>query len=135
MLRSIGAVVAGVVFGGILVAIVEYIGVLLFPLPAGVDPTDSEALAAIADSIPVGAQLFVLLAWAVGALAGGWLAARLAPSQPLVHALIVGAVLMVLGIINLVSIPSPLWFWIVGLLLFLPAAYVGGRLASGASST
>jgi hypothetical protein len=129
MLRSIGAVLLGVVIGGLQVAAVEWVGQIFFPPPPGVDPTDREALRAMAESIPVGAQIFVLLAWAVGSFGGGWIAARLAPGAPVVHALVVGMVLLLGGLANLIAIPSPLWFWILGLAIFLPAAYGGARVA------
>ena len=127
--RSILAVIAGVVFGGILVWAVEKIGHAVYPLPEGFDPTDMEQLKVIVQQLPVGALLFVLLAWAVGSLGGGALAAWLARRAGVNHALIVGGILMLFSIINMFMIPHPTWFWIAGLLVFLPAAYLGARIA------
>jgi hypothetical protein len=42
---------------------------------------------------------------------------------------------MAAGIFNLVAIPHPLWFAILSVLVFLPAAYAGGLLARRAPAT
>jgi predicted MFS family arabinose efflux permease len=80
--------------------------------------------------VPAGALLLVLLARGVGTFAGGWLAARLAPRAPLSHAMIVGLILLAAGVMNMVMLPHPLWFWFPGVALFLPAAYAGAKLAA-----
>jgi hypothetical protein len=33
------------------------------------------------------------------------------------------------GVANNLTIPPPLWFWIVSLVVLIPAAYFGARLA------
>lgn len=126
--RSIIAVVLGIILGGIVVGLVEHVGHLVYPAPAGIDMRNPEALKTYAANAPVGALLFVILAWALGSLTGGWLAAFIARQSRSQHALIVGGVLMIFGIINMLMIPHPVWFWIVGILVFLPAAYIGARL-------
>lgn len=125
MVRSIIAVVLGALLAGVTVAAVEFLGQRLFPPPPGLDFNNREAMM----SLPTGTFVFLLLAWALGALAGGWLAARLAPRKPLLHGMIVGALLMAGGVMNLVTIPHPVWVTILGLLVFLPAAYMGASLA------
>jgi hypothetical protein len=45
-----------------------------------------------------------------------------------VHALIVGGLVMLAAVGNMLSIPHPVWFWVIALILFLPASYVGGLL-------
>lgn len=129
MMRSILAVLAGVVVAGIVIAGVEYLGHLIYPPPPGLDPSDVESMKAMMADIPLGSLLFVLLAWALGSLAGGGVAARIAARSYLLHALIVGGIMLIGGVINMAMIPHPLWFWIVGVILFLPSAYAGARLA------
>ncbi len=63
---------------------------------------------------------------------GGYVAARLAPADPLRHAVIVGALALVLGILLATAPgegPQPAW-WVdaLGLLLAVPAAAAGGWL-------
>ena len=127
--RSFIAVVLGCLVAGLVVAIIESIGYAVYPLPEGFDPKDMATVRAAMESMPAGAMRFVLFAWALGTLVGGGLAARIASRSPVTHALIVGALMMIAGIANMVTIPHPLWFWVVGVTLFLPSAYAGARLA------
>lgn len=131
MLRSVGAIVLALIVGFVVIMAIELTGTWLFPLPPGVDPMDSEALSAAieAGQVPLGGMVFVVLAYALGSLVAGWVAARVAATSKMRHALIVGGILMVLGIINLFAIPHPLWMTIATLVVFLPLAYLGGRLA------
>ncbi|MCI0691234.1 hypothetical protein L0337_04405 [candidate division KSB1 bacterium] len=128
--RKILAVVGGIVVGGIVVFVVEWISSLIYPLPAGLDMADKEAMKAYVAALPIGALLFVLLAYVLGGLTGGWLAAKIARDSQIRLSLIVGGVLLLFGIINLVTIPHPLWFAVLSVLVFLPAAYLGGKLGA-----
>lgn len=127
MIRSIIAILVGLVVGGLLVFGVESIGQLIYPLPEGIDLTDPEAMKTFAENAPVSAKLIVLLAWFVGPLGGGWLAAWIAQRSPLTHALIIGVFFLLADIFNMISIPSPIWFWVGGIVLPLLAAYVAGK--------
>jgi hypothetical protein len=127
--RSILAVLMGVVVGGLLVAAVEFVSHLIYPPPPGLNHSDVDALKGAMATAPAGALLLVLLAWALSSLGGGWLAASVARRSHTLHALIVGAILMAMGILNMLVIPHPPWFWLAALVLFLPAAYLGARLA------
>ena len=68
----------------------------------------------------------------VYAVIGSFIAARLAPSAPMRHALILGAigfVLSTLGAIGAVSMDvGPIWFPIALVLTTLPCAWLGGVL-------
>jgi hypothetical protein len=127
IVRSFFAIVLGAVVAGILIAVIEAASSFVHPLPPGVDPNDRAALREAMANIPVGALVIVLLAWAVGTFAGAWLAARLARRASVLHGMIVGVLLLVAGVANLIILP--LWFWILGVAVFLPAAYLGARLA------
>lgn len=128
LMKNSLAVLAGVVLGGMVVAATEWGGSQLFPMPAGIDPMDPESLRADLDRMGPEHFIPVLVAHLLGALVGGLTAARIAGSRHLSIALIVGGIFLVFGVINLASIPHPLWFSIVDVLVYLPAAYLGGRL-------
>lgn len=129
MLRTVLAVVLGLVMGGMVVFAIEVVGHLIHPPPADLDTGDREAMKRYVEQLPPAAFLFVLLAYAAGSFAGGWVAARVARRAPLVHAVIVGALLLAAGIMNVVMIPHPLWFTFASLAVFLPAALAGAWLA------
>ena len=64
-----------------------------------------------------------------GAL-GAYVAARLAPGHPLRHALILGAIALLLSIIATIQLwhTAPVWYHVLAVLLVLPAAWLGGML-------
>jgi hypothetical protein len=132
-IRSIAAVVAGFVVASIVMMIVETInGRALYPElgKAAVGMKDPEQIRALMATAPVGALLAVIAGWILGGVAGGWVSARLAAQAKLAHGLVLGALLTLAGIANNLMVPPPLWFWIVSLVVLIPAAYIGARLAS-----
>jgi hypothetical protein len=132
IVRSVLAVIAGFVAASAVMMLVETAnGRILYPelgkLAEGM--TDREAIRALLASAPLGAFLVVLFGWALGSLVGGFLAAWIGSSAPEAHALVLGGLLTLAGIANNLMLPPPAWFWIAGLVAFLPAAYAGARLA------
>ena len=132
-MKRLLAIVAGVLSGGIAVALVESIGHMIWPPPEGIDITNPEDLAAIMDTIPTAAIAAVLVAWIMGALVGGFAAKKLDKSESNVSSLVTGVVLMTFGIATMIAIPHPIWMWILGVITPIPAALYGARLASPAS--
>jgi hypothetical protein len=131
-LRSIASVVAGFIVASIVMMIIESInGRFLFPElgKAAEGVTDREKIRALVAGAPVGALLVVIVGWILGGIAGGWTTARLSARSTLRHGLVLGALLMLAGVANNLLIPPPLWFWIASLVVLMPAAYFGARLA------
>lgn len=130
-LRYLLALVAGVLVAGFVVAGIEALGHTMYPPPKGLDTTDMEQLRAAVEAMPVGALLFVMLAWIAGAYVGGVVAARLAPGHRGLMAGVIGALILAGAVANLVMIPHPLWFAIVSVLAVLVAttlaAWAGRR--------
>lgn len=133
--RRIVGVIAGFIVSGVVVALVEAIGHLLFPPPPGVDVHNPEAMAGLMAQIPLGAKIAVLVAWTLGALAGGYTAAKLAAPRGTAPALIVGGILLAAGAYTLATIPHPIWMVFAGLALPLPVAWCGAKLARPPSSS
>lgn len=127
--RSILIFVAACVASGIIVALVEGASSMAFPAPPGVAMSDPGFM----DQVPLGGKIGVLVAWTLGPIVGGYIAARWAPRAPLVLALAVGVVFFVADALNLVAIPSPPWMVAVGLAAPLPAAWLGAQIALGPS--
>lgn len=74
------------------------------------------------------------LAYTLAFVVGGcYLAARLAPRRPLKHALILGVIGFVGTAVATAALwgTGPVWYHLATLALFLPAAWLGGRLAEG----
>jgi hypothetical protein len=134
IVRSVLAVIAGFVAASAVMLIVESInGHVLYPelgkMAEGV--TDREVIRELLAKAPVGALLVVLFGWFLGSVAGGFVAAWIGRSAPLAHALVLGILLTLAGIVNNLMIPPPLWFWLPTLLVFFPGVVLGARMAPG----
>jgi hypothetical protein len=101
------ALIAGILAGGMVVVTVEALGHRVYPFPADLDLNDPKALGEYIAQLPAGAFLFVLLAYALGALAGSMVASLIGGRTP---GIIVGALLCLFGFLNLAMIPHPIWF-------------------------
>ena len=130
ILKSTGAVFAGLVVAVAPLYACEAIGHRIWPLPEGVDPKNLEALRAAIAGMPVGAFVSILAGWAIGSIGGGFLAGILAPGRRVLHAVLLGAVSHALGIMTMLTIPHPAWFRTPSLLAFIPPAALGGCLAA-----
>ena len=128
MVRNVLAVLAGLAVGmAFNMSLVMLNAYVLYPMPEGTTFEDTEKFQEYVDTLPLPAFLVVLLAHVGQAFFGGWLAARLAGSQPLALAMIVGALSMVGGILNMLSIQGPSWMWI-EVPLYLVLAWVAGSM-------
>ena len=133
--RSVLAILAGAIVAGVLIALVEATSSAVYPLPPGFDLHDHEAMRQHIHSLPIGAFLFVLAAWAIGAFAGSWVAARIATRARLGHGLAVGALFLLAGVLTMLSIPHPWWMWVGGILALAGCSYLGARLATSPIGT
>lgn len=127
-MRTVVAVIVGVLVGAAVVFGVETLGNLLFPLPEGIDGSDPDRFAEFLNAGPSPALISVLVAWALGALVGGAVAGKIARYQWQVASVTVGALLLVAGGATMLQVPHPLWMWIAGVVLPLPLAWFGAHL-------
>lgn len=107
-MKSALAVIAGLIVGVIVIMIVEAIGHMIYPPPEGVDLKDPAQLAAIMDSIPLGAKIAVLVAWGLGIFAGGVTAVKISGGKTW-PAKAIAAILFAGAIATMFMIPHPVW--------------------------
>ncbi len=132
-LRVILAVVAGLVAGAIIIALIQMFSP--YQPPADLDVNDKAKLAEWVKTLPLSAFFIVLLSYFLGAVLGGWLTNLIALPTRYRPALVTGFGLFVFGVMNLVAIPHPTWFAIVSSLMYFVGAWAGGRLIGGADKT
>jgi hypothetical protein len=131
VIRSILAVIAGFVAASVVMMIVETANGRFFYPELGKRAeglTDRQEIKAIMASAPVGALVVVLIGWALGSVAGGYVATLISRKSPGAQALVLGALLTLAGVANNLMLPPPFWFWIATFAVFLPATYFGARL-------
>ena len=124
ILKSIGAVLAGLIFIGVSHNLVDFVleslGIFT-PTTLRFDTTWMVITATVYRTIL--------------SIVGCYIAGILAPSRPLLHAMILGGIGLVLSTAAaIVTIPldwGPAWYPIALVLVTLPCAWIGGKLAKG----
>jgi hypothetical protein len=130
LLRSVLALVIGIVVGGVVNMSLVMVGPTVIPPPPGVDVTQPESLAASMHLFEPRHFVFPFLAHALGTLAGAFVAYLMAGRRKQVHAWIVGTVFLAGGVAAARMIPAPTWFVVLDLLgAYLPMAWLGSVLA------
>jgi lysozyme family protein len=118
--RSIWAVVAGVLFVVVVSTLVDMALHAAKVYPPMDQPLD-DRLAVLAT-----AYRFAI------SVAGAWLTARLAPQNPMKHALILGVIGTVLGLAGVIATWNaglgPRWYAIALMVLAVPQCWLGGKL-------
>ena len=125
MLRN---VLAGFVVGNTLnMTLIQLNMYVFFPMPDGMDMSDPEQFNTFLATLPTAAFLVVLVAHMGQSFVGGWLAARLGKSRPMLLAMIIGGLSLVGGLMAMRMIDGPDWM-VVELPLYLVVAWLAGRL-------
>ena len=127
-MRKIWAVLTGVLSGSVVMIIVETLGHKIYPVAMNLESITKEAKAEYMKNIPVEAMLMIILAWAVGSFVAGIVATLISKDHSSFAALRSGAILLAMAIVNMLMIPHPIWFWIAGLLIFIPLSWLGFKL-------
>ncbi len=128
ILKNSLAVLCGVFIGGALNMGIIMISGSIIPPPAGANLTTMEGLKAAMPLMEPKHFILPFLAHAIGTYTGALLAATIAASHKMRFALGIGAWFMIGGILNILMLPSPLWFTIVDLgAAYIPVAYLAGK--------
>ena len=128
MVRNIGAGILGIAVAVALVWIVETIGHSIFPTPADLDTGNSDVMRAYIDTLPLGALLSVAAAWFLGSFGGTFAACRIGTARPLIYVLVVGGMMFAGATFNLLLIPHPIWFSILGVVGIFAGTWLGMTL-------
>ena len=124
--RSIAAVVVGVLMAVLVIAVVEMAGHLVFPPPPGLDVTDPADQAKLMDEIPLPAMIAVVVAWFLGSLAGA--STAIAIAHRILPAWSVALVIAAMGLWTTQMFPHPGWMIVSAMVLPLVAVLVAKRV-------
>ena len=132
IVRNILAVLAGLVIGGVLNGLIISISGSLVPLPDAVNPNDMESIKASMHLYEPIHFLMPFLAHALGTLVGALVAVLIAANRKMTFAITIGVVFFIGGLIMVLSLPSPMWFNALDLVLaYIPMAWLGHKIAMG----
>ena len=130
IIKNISAVLAGIVIGSIVNMAIIMISSSVIPPPEGADLTTMEGLKDSMHLMQPKHFVMPFLAHALGTLAGAFVCALIAASNKMRLALLIGAIFMVGGIMNVYMLPSPKWFAVLDIVAaYLPMAWLGGTMA------
>lgn len=127
MLKLVLGILAGVVAGFVTVFLIEAISGKLYPMPAGLDPTNAEGMKAWIAGLPAGAFALVLTAMTLGALDAAAVAAVIAGRRRMAG-WIAGGFIVAATIFNVIAIPHPVWFAVASVVLAMTGTWFGARL-------
>jgi hypothetical protein len=128
-MKSFLAILAGLIFTVVVTGVVDLILLYtdFFPVNPKVAP-------------PVYVWIVATAYRLVFAIAGCWIAARLAPSRPMLHALILGGIGMAIAILGAIinwndgPAYGPHWYPVLLVVTALPCAWIGGFLRASQSA-
>jgi MFS family permease len=128
-MRKVLAVIAAFFGGGVVVMLVQALGHSIYPPPADQSlPSLNEYM----KTAPVGALAFVLGAQSAGSLVGGLIAGLIGKSN--LPIMIYAVLALIMAALNAFLISHPIWFTALSLILPIPLAFIGGRMAMGFGS-
>ena len=128
-IKNILAVVAGIVIGGVVNMGIIMLSSFVIPPPEGVDVTNVESLKSNMHLFEAKHFIFPFLAHALGTLVGAMVTYKIAASYNMRLALLIGAFFLIGGIMNVMQLPSPMWFNVLDLVgAYIPMAWLGARI-------
>ena len=129
MARNIIGLITGMVLSILAIFSIQMINYQLFPLPPDLDPNDMTSMVKHAMTLPALAHWIVIISHVVGCVVGGYIISKIADHSLDKLSMGFGFFLMILGFINIIRIPHPLWFNVLDMLVYLPSAYLGYLIA------
>ena len=134
LLRSILAILAGIVVGALVNGALITLGSTLVPPPAGVDVNDPASLAKGIHLFEARHFVMPFLAHALGTFLGALIAYLVAETHKARYAWAIGVVFLIGGMAASYMIPAPAWFIALDLVAaYLPMAWLAVRLGERTS--
>ena len=128
MIRNILAVLVGLSLGMVVNSLVIRLnGSVLFPMPEGMDMQDLDQMNAYFATLPALGFLVAMAAHLGQSFVGGWVAARLSVSSPMLLAMTVGVASLAGGMVMMTMIDGPAWM-LIELPLYLVVAWFAGHM-------
>jgi hypothetical protein len=129
-LRTLAAILVGMLLAFVVVVAVEFFGGVVHPLPGDFGGTTEEMCRHV-EAYQSWVLAVVVPAWAFAAFVGTWAAKRIGNVYSFT---IVGLLLLAGLVLNLSMLPYPLWFKIACLVAIPAAVVIGGRVATRSKS-
>ena len=132
MLRDILAGIIGVAIAVLIVFLSDMLSHMVYPMPAGLDAQDAEALRPYIASLPMGAFLMLMGGWCIATFVGSIVAGRIGTAKAWIYPAAVGGLMFAATTATLIAIPHPHWFSAISLAAILSSAWLAFFVASRA---
>jgi uncharacterized membrane protein YqgA involved in biofilm formation len=130
ILRNIVAVIAGLAIGVFLNGKIIVYGSSVITYPSGVDATKIESLKEGMHLFKFKHFMVPFAAHVIGTLVGAFIAAKFSASKHFILAMIIGGFFLFGGILMVFTLPAPVWFSLLDILVaYIPMAYLGWKLS------
>ncbi|MBK6749833.1 MAG: hypothetical protein IPG67_07480 [Acidobacteria bacterium] len=130
--RKILSVVVALVVAFAVMMIVEMLNSLQLTRPSAEVMADRAKLAEYMANGPARAYVVVLIGYFLASFAGGFIVTKMSHqvTQSMTLPIVIGAFLTLGMVANLFMLPGqPIWFAVLGLLIFIPTSLLGHRVA------
>jgi hypothetical protein len=116
-MRSIGAILAGLVVAMVLIVAIEVVTIGFHPFPDGADTTDHAVVEAHVEKFPHWVLAIAVAGWGITTFVSAWIATRLGAGRHLAHGVAIGMLLLAAAAFNMYMLPYPVWFEIANLII------------------
>lgn len=130
ILRNIVAVIAGLAIGVFVNGKIIVYGSSVITYPSGVDAIKIESLKEGMHLFKFKHFMVPFVAHTIGTLLGAFITARFSASKHFMLAMIIGGFFLFGGILMAFTLPAPVWFCLLDVLMaYVPMAYLGWKLS------
>ena len=122
------AMLAAVFSGSSIMILGQYLAHFVYPAPEGMDYNNPEQVSAYMRTFPGYVFAIMILAHQLGTFVAAFVSARVDSPNARKNALMIGVIFMMGGMMNLQTLPHPIWMW-AELPFYLISGVSGGLLA------
>ena len=130
-IKNTAAFIGAFLLGNVANMGIILLGSNLIPAPQGVDVADMESIKANFHLFEPKHFIIPFFAHAFGTLVAAYLVSRLVATKSIKWSMAMGILFLIAGIVNVMMLPTPLWFSMVDIVLaYIPMAYLGWKIAN-----
>ena len=121
---KVAAIGLGIIISILIIFIMQFINMALYPIEDTIVEFDQSIYSDFVNNNPI-FLLGILFSNLTGSFVGGAIARLTHHTVTVLMAGWVGVVLLVLDIYNLISVDYPFWFWLLSIIIYIPASWMG----------
>jgi hypothetical protein len=129
--RSFLSIVGGMAVAVLVVILMDKLGAMIHPLPAGFDPRVTAQVNAHIATAPFGAMLVMVSGWVLAPFTGGLVASKLSGRPGTMYVWSIMLLFLSTTLVNLGTYVHPPWMWLVATAGIPGAGWLAARLVSG----